>query len=339
MSKPLLEGEGNMNQMGITFNQRGEWLYNIKANLKDRALNNIVEFMKSYLYGDSTFRDKVENEEVSCGCCIKENLTEETKAAYREVIEDIIGRLEAGVMIETNIFYERLGMIEKLSSDRYKGISKKLNDLIEEADIYSDKDKEYLYEMFIGIAVEKASIPVFQLRHKSEFEKDECGYGYRLYGYNEKLLKEFLLKSLDRGRYFVLDTMEYRELSQYKVPVTYFEVLRITEPVESLKGVFGLFIWLLAAGLMEHNLTLKALTPDQLVKCEKKQLRRAVELLNHDIKEEWITYGDMILNMDKLYGSQSVESMIKNYFKYDIEKYEKIDIGTVKTMMKSLCII
>ena len=133
--------------------EKGEWLYNIKANLKDRALNNIVEFMKSYLYGDSTFWDKIENEEVSCRCCIKENLTEETKAAYREIIEDIIGILEAGVMIETNRFYERLGMSEKLSSDRYKGISTKLNDLIDAADIYSDKDKEYLYKMFINLVI------------------------------------------------------------------------------------------------------------------------------------------------------------------------------------------
>ena len=319
--------------------EKSEWLYNIKANLKDRALNNIVEFMKSYLYGDSTFWDKVENEEVSCGRCIKENITEETKAAYREVIEDIIGRLEAGVMIETNRFYERLGMSEKLSSERYKGISKKLNDLIEDADIYSDKDKEYLYEMFIGIAVEKASIPVFQLRHKSEFEKDECGFGYKLFGYNRKLLKEFLVKSLDRGRYFVLDTMEYRELSQYKIPVTYYEVMRIIEPIDSMRELFAMYVWLLAAGLMEHKKSIKGLSAEQLVKYEKQQIRRAVDLYSDINMKEKITYGDIVLNINKVYGTQSVESMIKNYFKYDIEKYEKIDIGIIKQMLKSLCII
>ena len=72
--------------------EKSEWLYNIKANLKDRALNNIVEFMKSYLYGDSTFWDKVENEEVKCCSCVKEELTSESNAAYREGIEEIIGR-------------------------------------------------------------------------------------------------------------------------------------------------------------------------------------------------------------------------------------------------------
>ena len=319
--------------------EKSEWLYNIKANLKDRALNNIVEFMKSYLYGDSTFWDKVENEEVKCCSCVKEELTSESKAAYREVIEEIIGRLEAGVMIETNRFYERLGMSEKLSSDRYKGISTKLNELIDEADIYSDKDKEYLYEMFIGIAVEKASIPVFQLRHKSEFEKDECGFGYKLFGYNRKLLKEFLVKSLDRGRYFVLDTMEYRELSQYKIPVTYYEVMRIIEPIDSMRELFAMYVWLLAAGLMEHKKSIKGLSAEQLVKYEKQQIRRAVDLYSDINMKEKITYGDIVLNINKVYGTQSVESMIKNYFKYDIEKYEKIDIGIIKQMLKSLCII
>lgn len=319
--------------------EKSEWLYNIKANLKDRALNNIVEFMKSYIYGESIFRDKIENEEVKCCSCVKEELTSESKAAYREVIEEIIGKLEAGILIETNKFYEKLGMGEKLSSERYKGISKKLNDLIEDADIYSDKDKEYLYEMFIGIAVEKASIPVFQLRHKSEFEKDECGFGYKLFGYNRKLLKEFLVKSLDRGRYFVLDTMEYRELSQYKIPVTYYEVMRIIEPIDSMRELFAMYVWLLAAGLMEHKKSIKGLSAEQLVKYEKQQIRRAVDLYSDINMKEKITYGDIVLNINKVYGTQSVESMIKNYFKYDIEKYEKIDIGIIKQMLKSLCII
>jgi len=319
--------------------QSSEWLYNIKANLKDKALNNIAEFMNSYLYGELTFLDKVENEIVKCSEYINEELTADSMEIYREVIEEVISRLESGIMIETNRYYERLNMGEKLSLDRYKSISGKLNNLIEEADIYSNKDKEYIYEMFINTAVKKADIPVFQLKHKSEFEEDECGFGYRLYGYNRKLLKEFLIQSLDRGRHYVINTDESRELNQYNLPVTYFEVLRVTEIPVELQNIIYLFIWFFTSGLIHSNISIKNLTAEQLVKYEKKQVRRTIELYDSSLRYEGITYGDIVLNINKLYKNQSMESMVKSYCNCHNKKYEDINIELVESMLKSICAI